>query len=74
MTITKQCTDRIVTIMPDGEFTLDRVLAIQTDVVLDPTLPDYNQEAADKVVHEVTQMMQAAGDVYDRAEVYTKNT
>lgn len=72
MTITKQCTDRIVTIMPDGEFTLDRVLAIQTDVVLDPTLPSYNQEAADKVVHEVAEMMKAAGDVYDRAEVYTK--
>ena len=72
MTITKQCTDRIVTIMPDGQFSLDRVLAIQTDVVLDHTLPGYDKEAADKVVYEVTKMMQAAGDQYDRAEVYTK--
>ena len=39
MTLTKQCTDRIVTIMPDGQFTIVRVLAVQTDVVLDPTLP-----------------------------------
>lgn len=58
--------------MPNGQFTLDRVLAIQTDVVLDPTLPGYDKEAADKVVHEVTEMMQAAGENYDRAEVYTK--
>ena len=72
MTITKQCTDRIVTIMPDGQFSLDRVLAIQTDVVLDPTLPGYDKEAADKVVYEVTEMMLAAGNQYDRAEVYTK--
>lgn len=72
MTITKQCTDRIVTIMPNGQFTLDRVLAVQTDVVLDPTLSGYDKEAADKVVYEVTEMMQAAGDRYDRAEVYTK--
>lgn len=72
MTITKQCTDRIVTIMPDCQFTFDRVLAVQTDVVLDPTLPGYDKEAADKVVYEVTEMMQAAGDQYDRAEVYTK--
>ena len=27
MPITKQCSDRIVTIMPNGQFTLDRVLA-----------------------------------------------
>jgi hypothetical protein len=74
MTITKQCTDRIVTIMPNGQFSLDRVLAVQTDVVLDPTLPGYDQEAADKVVYEVTEMMQAAGDLHDRAEVYTKVT
>lgn len=72
MTITKKCTDRIVTIMPDGQFTLDRVLAVQTDVVLDPELHGYDKEAADKVVHEVAEMMQAAGDKYDRAEVYTK--
>lgn len=72
MTLTKQCTDRIVTIMPDGQFTLDRVLAVQTDVVLDPILPGYDKEAADKVVYEVTEMMHAAGDQYDRAEVYTK--
>ena len=72
MTITKQCTDRIVTIMPNGQFTLDRVLAVQTDVVLDPTVPGYDKEAADQVVYEVTEMMQAAGDQYDRAEVYTK--
>ena len=72
MSITKQCTDRIVTIMPDGQFTLDRVLAIQTDVVLDPTLPGYDKESADKVVHEAAEMMQAAGDMYDRAEVYMK--
>lgn len=72
MTIIKQCSDRIVTIMPNGQFTLDRVLAIQTDVVLDPTLPGYDQEAADKVVYEVTEMMLAAGDQYDRAEVYTR--
>lgn len=72
MTITKQCTDRIVTIMPDGQFSLDRVLAVQTDVVLDPALPDYDKEAADKVVYEVTEMMLADGDQYDRAEVYTK--
>lgn len=72
MTTTKQCTDRIVTIMPDGQFTLDWVLAVQTDVVLDPTLPGYDKEAADKVVYEVTEMMQSAGDKYDRAEVYTK--
>ena len=70
--ITKQCTDRIVTIMPDGQFTLDRVLAVQTDVVLDPTLPGYDKEAADKVVYEVTEMMLATGGKYDRAEVYTK--
>jgi len=38
MTITKQCTDRIVTVMPDGQFKLDRVLAVQTDVLLDPAL------------------------------------
>lgn len=50
MTITKQCTDRIVTIMPNGQFTLDRVLAVQTDVVLDHTLSGYDKEAADKVV------------------------
>ncbi len=74
MTITKQCTDRIVTIMPNGQFTLDRVLAVQTDVVLDPALPGYDKEAADKVVYEVTEMMQAAGDRYDRAEVYTKKS
>ena len=73
MTITKQCTDRIVTIMPDGQFSLDRVLAVQTNVVLDPTLPGYDKEAADKVIYEVTEMMLAAGDQYDRAEVYTKN-
>ena len=72
MTITKQCTDRIVTIMPDGQFSLYRVLAVQTDVVLDPDLPGYDKEAADKVVYEVTEMIQAAGDRYDRAEVYTK--
>lgn len=72
MTITKQCTDRIVTIMPDGQFTLDRVLAVQTDVVIDPTLPGYDKEAADKVVYEVTEMMRAAGGQYDRAEVYAK--
>jgi len=58
--------------MPDGQFTLDRVLVVPTDVVLDPTLPGCDQEAADKVVYEVTEMMQAAGDQYDRAEVYTK--
>ena len=58
--------------MPDGQFTLDRVLAVQTDAVLDPTQPGYDKEAADKVVYEVTEMMQAAGDRYDRAEVYTK--
>lgn len=72
MAVAKQCTDRIVTIMPNGQFTLDRVLAVQTDVVLDPALPGYDKEAADKVVYEVTEMMQAAGDKYDRAEVYTK--
>lgn len=74
MTITKQCTDRIVTIMPNCQFTLDRVLAVQTDVVLDPSLPGYDQEAADRVVHQVAEMMQAAGDVYDRDEVYTKGS
>ena len=58
--------------MPNGQFTLDRVLAVQTDVVLDPTVPGYDKEAADQVVYEVTEMMQAAGDQYDRAEVYTK--
>jgi hypothetical protein len=58
--------------MPNGKFTLDRVLAVQTDVVLDPALPGYDKEAADKVVYEVTEMMQATGDLYDRAEVYTK--
>ena len=42
--------------------------------MLDPTLPGYDKEAADKVVYEVTEMMQAAGDQYDRAEVYTKET
>ena len=73
MTITKQCSERIVTIMPNGQFSLARVLAVQTDVVLDPTLPGYDKEAADKVVYEVTEMMQAAGDQYDRAEVYTKH-
>lgn len=72
MTIVKKCTDRIVTIMPDGQFTLDRVLAVQTDVVLDPALPGYDKEQADRVVYEVTEAMQAAGDLYDRAEVYTK--
>ncbi|MGV0999633.1 MAG: hypothetical protein ACOYBQ_09925 [Fluviibacter sp.] len=72
MAITKQCADRIVTIMPNGQFTLDRVLAVQTDVVLDPALPGYDKEAADRVVHVVAEMMQAAGDMYDRAEVYTK--
>lgn len=72
MTITKQCTDHIVTIMPDGQFTLDRVLAVQTDVVLDPALPGYDKEAADRVVYEVTEKMQAAGGLYVRAEVYTK--
>lgn len=72
MALTKQCTDRIVTIMPDGQFSLDRVLAVQTDVVLDPTLPGYDKEAADKVVFEVTEMMLAASDQYDRAEVYSK--
>lgn len=46
MTITKQCTDRIVTIMPDGQFTLDRVLAVQTDVVLDPAVPSVRPQAA----------------------------
>ncbi len=51
MTITKQSDDCIVTIMPNGQFTLDRVLAVQTGVVLDPALPGYNQEAADRVVH-----------------------
>lgn len=71
---TKQCTDSIVTILPNGQFTLDRVLAVQTDVVLDPALPGYDKEAADKVVYEVTEMMPAAGDEYDRAEVYTKGT
>lgn len=74
MSVTKQCTDRIVTIMPDGQFTLDRVLAVQTDVVLDPDLPGYDKEAADKVVFDVTEMMLAAGDQYDRAEVYTKHS
>lgn len=72
MTIIKQCTDRIVTIQRDGQFTLDRVLAVQADVVLDPALPGYNKEEADRVVYEVTEAMQAAGDLYDRAEVYTK--
>lgn len=72
MTITKQCSERIVTIMPDGQFTLDRVLAVQTDVVLDPALPGYDKESADRVVYEVTEMMQAAKSQYDRAEVYTK--
>ena len=72
MTITKQCSDRIVTIMPDGQFTLDRVLAVQTDVVLDPNVPGYEKETADKVVYEVTEMMLSAGEQYDRAEVYTK--
>lgn len=61
-----------MTIMPNGQFTLDRVLAIQTDVVLDPALPGYDEEAADKVVYEVTEMMLATGEQYDRAEVYTK--
>ncbi len=73
MSIIKQCGDKIVTIMPDGQFKLDRVLAIQTDVILDPLEPNYDQEAAEKVVYEVTEIMQAAGDVYDRAEVYTKS-
>lgn len=58
--------------MPDGQFTLDRVLAVQTDVVLDPALPGYDKESADRVVYEVTEMMQAAKSQYDRAEVYTK--
>lgn len=70
--IAKQCADRIVTIMPNGQFALDRVLAVQTDVVLDPALPGYDKEAADKVVYEVMEIMQAAGAQYDRAEVYTK--
>ncbi len=74
MTIIKQCTDRIVSVMPNGQFTLDRVLAVQTDVVLDPALPGYDKEAADKVVHKVAEMMQAAGDKYDRAEVYMKGS
>lgn len=74
MTVTKQCTDRIVTILPDGRFSLDRVLAIQTDVVLDPTLPGYNKNSADEVVNQVTEMMMAAGDHYDRAEIYTKQS
>lgn len=74
MTITKQCADRIVTIMPDGQFSLDRVLAVQTDVVLDPTMLGYDKEAADMVVYEVTDMMLAASDQYGRAEVYTKET
>ncbi len=72
MTITKQCSDRIVTIMPDGQFTLDRILAVQTDVVLDPALPEYNKEQADRLIYEVTQAMQSASDLYDRAEIYTK--
>jgi hypothetical protein len=72
MTITKQCTDRIVTIMPDGRFTLDRVLAVQTGVVLDPTLPGYNKDQVDQLVYEVTQAMQAAHGLYDRAEIYMK--
>ena len=72
MTITKQCTDRIVTMMPDGQFTLDRVLVVQTDVVLDPTLPGYDKKAADKVVYEVTEMMLAADDQYDRTEFYSE--
>lgn len=74
MTITKKCTDVIVTIMPNGQFTFDRVLAVQTDVVLDPTLPGYDKGTTDKVVYEVTEMMKAAGGKYDRAEVYTNNS
>ena len=72
MTITKQCTDRIVTILPDGQFTIDRVLAVQTDVVIDPDLPGYDKEAVDKVVHEVAELIQASGDRFDRAEIYSK--
>lgn len=71
MTITKQCVPHR-DLMPDGRFSLDRVLAVQTDVVLDPTLPGYDKEAADKVVYAVTEMMLAAGGQYDRVVVYTK--
>ena len=74
MTITKQCSDRIVTIMPDGHFSLDRVLAVQTDLVLDCNLPGYDKEAVDKLVKEVTKMMLAAKDLYVRAEVYTRHS
>lgn len=72
MAIIKQCADRIVTIMRSGQYTLDRVLAVQTDVVLDPDAFGYDKDEADSVVQEVTELMQAAGDLYDRAEVYTK--
>ena len=74
MPITKQCSDRIVTIMPNGQFTLDRVLAVQTDMVLDHNLPGYDKEAVDKLVNEVTKMMLADEDLYVRAEVYTKHS
>lgn len=72
MTSSKRCSNHIVTVMSGGQFMLDRVLAVQTDVVLDPALPGYDKEVADKMVYEFMEMMQAAGDMYDRAEVYTK--
>ena len=40
--------------------------------MLDPTLPGYDKKAADKVVYEVTEMMLAANDQYDRTEVYSE--
>ena len=63
-----------MTIMPDGQFTLDRVLAVQTDLVLDCNLPGYDKAAVDKFLNEVTNMMFAAEDLYVRAEVYTKHS
>ena len=74
MTITKQCSDRIVTIMPNGQCSLDRVLAIQTDLVLDCNIPGYDKDAVDKLVKEVTKMMLASKDFYVRAEVYTRQS
>lgn len=74
MTTHKQCTEMIITIMPDGQFSLDRVLAISTDLILDPEDAGYDADKNSNLIYDVSEMLRMSGGLYSRAEIYTKTS
>ncbi len=73
MTIKKQCSSRIMTIQPDGQHALNRILAVQTALVLDPDQEGYDQSQIDLLVSDVLAALRQEPLKYERAEVYSKD-